>query len=74
MTLKINEDSMTAEVNGTMIAPAIRTGDRWNRQRVATHSQVQPGDHSPDSGRAPRCRYRDDDPFVLAWREELTHG
>jgi hypothetical protein len=72
MAIKINEDSMTAEMNGSTIATATRTSDRWT---VSTWPHALKYDQAITAlTLAERlvAGHGDDDPFVVAWREELA--
>ncbi|GAB3958024.1 hypothetical protein GCM10029978_001920 [Actinoallomurus acanthiterrae] len=72
MAIEINEDRMSLTVDGTEIATASRSGERWTvstwpvplsyNQAITALTLVERLAHG----------YRDDDPFVAAWREELA--
>jgi hypothetical protein len=72
MAIKIHKDSMTAEVGGSPIATATRTGDRWT---VSTWPHPLVYDQAITAltlAERLATGHGDDDPFVVAWREELA--
>ena len=74
MAITINEDSMTAEYDRSVIGTAIRTGDRWT---VSTWPHALPRNQAITALTLTEwlaAGHGDDDPFVSAWREELRRG
>ncbi|GAA2120237.1 hypothetical protein [Actinomadura alba] len=74
MSIKINEDSMTATIDGAEIARATRVDGSWlvstwphalNYNQAIT-ALVLAERLSTGHGEA--------DPLVIVWREELAHG
>ncbi|MCW2946573.1 MAG: hypothetical protein JWR24_3290 [Actinoallomurus sp.] len=72
MTIKINEDSMSASVAGAVIATATRARDRWTVSiwpNTLTYNQAIT---ALTLAERLATGHGDDDPFVVAWREELA--
>jgi hypothetical protein len=74
MTLKINEDSMAVEVNGSTIATAARTDDRWTVSTWPRALKYNQAITALTLAERLAAGHGDDDPFVAGWREELAHG
>jgi hypothetical protein len=74
MAIKIDDDSMSVDLDGAVIATATRTGDCWavtdypaalTRNQAITALMIA---EYLTTGRD------ENDPFVIALREELPHG
>jgi hypothetical protein len=74
MAITINEESMSAELDGTVIATATRTAGHWtasNWPRALTRNQAIT---ALTIAEYLATGHGDDDPFVIAWRAELPRG
>jgi hypothetical protein len=72
MSIKINEDSMSLEINGAEITAAVRLDHLW---RVTGWPRLLSRNEAITAlTLAERLAngYGDDDPFVAGWREELS--
>jgi hypothetical protein len=72
MSIKINEDSMSLEINGAEITAAVRLGQLWcvtGWPRLLTRNEAITA-----LTLAERLAngHGDDDPIVAGWREELS--
>jgi hypothetical protein len=74
MATRINDDFMSVDIDGAVIATATRAGDGWtvtNWLRRFTRNQAITALTLAERLAA---GYGDDDPFVSAWQEELRRG
>ena len=72
MTLKINEDSMTLEVDGTVIATARRlTGGWWEVSHWPRFFDRNQAITALTVTELLETGHRNDDPLIVALREEL---
>lgn len=74
MAIKINEYAMSADVDGVVIATATRHGDHWtvsNRSGSLARNQAITALMLAEYL---ATGHGEDDPFVIAWREELARG
>jgi len=72
MSIKINEDSMSLEINGVEVVAAVRFGHLW---RVTGWPRLLARNEAITAlTLAERLAngHDDDDPFVAGWREELS--
>ncbi|MCO6009739.1 hypothetical protein NE236_32690 [Actinoallomurus purpureus] len=68
MAIEINDDSMSAEAAGTVIATATRAGDRW---AVSTWPDALTRNQAITALTLAEwlaTGHGDDDPFTIAWR------
>jgi hypothetical protein len=72
MAIEINEDRMSLTVDGTEIATASRTGDRWTVSTWLEPLSYNEAITALTLAERLAHGYGDDDPFVVAWREELA--
>lgn len=72
MAVRINDDSMTLEINGEVVSAAACVGGRW---RVTGWSRLLTRNEAITAlvlAERLAAGYGDDDPFVIGWREELA--
>ena len=72
MSIKINEDSMTLEINGAEITAAVRLDHLW---RVTGWPRLLSRNEAITAltlAERLAIGYGDDGPFVTGWREELS--
>ncbi|HEX9540313.1 MAG TPA: hypothetical protein VGA04_19295 [Streptosporangiaceae bacterium] len=72
MSIKINEDSMTLEINGAAVEAAVRLDTLW---RVTGWPRLLTRNEAITAlvlAQRLLAGYGDDDPFVAGWREELS--
>jgi hypothetical protein len=74
MAIKINPESMSADLDGAVIATATRTGNRWtvsSRLGTLTPNQAISAMMTTEYLGAEHAEV---DPFVAGLRQELPHG
>jgi hypothetical protein len=74
MTITINGESMTATVHGQVTATAMLTGGHWSASNWPHPLTRNQAITALMIAEFLATGHGDDDPFVLACREELTHG
>jgi hypothetical protein len=77
MAIEIDDDKgwMSAEVDGSVVATAVRTDDtRWAVSTWPTSLTRNQAITALTIAERLATGYGDDDPFVAAWREELADG
>ena len=74
MAIKIDEDSMSAEVDGSVVATANRTGDRWSVRTWPAPLTRNPTITAPMLAERLTPGHGDGDPLVTAWGRELSGG
>lgn len=72
MAIKIDEDRMTLTIDGTEIATASRTGDRWIVSTWPDTLTYNEAITALTLAERLAHGHGHDDPFVVAWREELA--
>jgi hypothetical protein len=76
MAIEIDDDKgwMAAEVDGSVIATAVRTDTRWVVSTWPTSLTRNQAITALTIAERLATGHGDDDPFVAAWREELADG
>jgi hypothetical protein len=72
MAVRINDDSMSVEVNGEVMSAAGRMNSMW---RVTGWPQLMTRNEAITAlvlAERLAAGYGDDDPFVIGWQEELA--
>jgi hypothetical protein len=72
VAVRINDNSMSAEVNGEVVSAAACVGGMWRATgwpRLLTRNEAITALVLAERLAA---GYSDDDPFVIGWREELA--
>jgi hypothetical protein len=72
MAIQICEDRMTLTVDGTPIADATRTGNHWTVSTWPYTLTYNQAITALTLAEYLAAGHGDDDPFVIAWREELA--